>query len=143
MRAILCKSFGILALLGAGFAALATRGPWLRDFPPAMILAPIAAAIVLTIAGIALFCVSGPSTPMTAWTLLLCKILIGAAALGGLVLTAYFHGNSAQDQAGVKLLHQVAEHFLILVPAVTVVGAISWWIVRKSSSSTSKTLRHE
>ena len=142
MRSILCKSFGILALLGAIFAALATRGPWLRDFPPAMIFVPIAVAVVLTIAGVVLFCVSGPSTPLSGWGLFLCKVLIGAAALGGLVLTTYFHGTSAEDEAGITMLHHIAERFLIFVPVAAVAGVISLWIVQRNSSAASKKPKH-
>jgi len=51
--------------------------------------------------------------------------MVGLAALGGIYLTSYFHGDTDADTKGVAMLHSTAGKFLIGVPVLALITVAS------------------
>jgi len=61
-------------------------------------------------------------------------MIIGLTALGGIVLTSFYHGDTAADQAGNQWLHEVAGDCLIISPIAALLGFLFIWFRRRGTS---------
>jgi hypothetical protein len=128
VRVFFYRSFGILALLAAAFAAISSRGPWLDEFPRWVVAVPLGLAVVLVCLGLYLMRVRLQRTEhLSNSTYATIKVIIGLVALSGIVLTSYYHGDSAADRSGTHLLVHVVTDFLIITPIIAAISSLIFW----------------
>ncbi len=116
-------------------ALLACNSPLIHQFPRWAVIVPAAICLFLIYIGITLL--RAPvdrQSPPNPYAALGARIAIGLAALGGLILTSYFHGDSPEDRQGIALLQKISVGFLILTPFLLVSSLTSIWRGRKAKA---------
>jgi len=61
------------------------------------------------------------------------KVMIGIAALGGVILTSYMHGDTDMDRGGIQMLNRIAKDYLIVVPVLAAGGFLFAWFRKRKT----------
>jgi hypothetical protein len=103
--------------------------------PGWFVIVPLGAAIFLLCFGILLLLVPSKG-PSSLGSILFAQAMVGLAALGGIYLTSYYHGDTDADMKGVEMLHSAAGKFLIGVPALALIAIASLFLGKRSARRT-------